>query len=119
MGRIHDADIERAKDQLVGHVSRRAELGPDGNLRRVAAHPRQPVVQQAVPQASLAADPQHTAVVARRADILSGLLGGANDQGGMLLELPASVGQRGAALVADKKTGADELLQRLDAGADR
>jgi len=116
--RVDHRDVEHAGGDSLDQLARKADLGAQGQLRCLAAHPQQPVEQQRVPQALLAADRQHRALAARHRDLMARTLPHLHHHRRVAHELLAGGGQRGAGLVAHEQARADRLFQRAHARAD-
>jgi hypothetical protein len=115
LGRIKHGDVERAGAQLFQKLVRHADMGVDGDVGPPGTHPHQPVEQQRVPQAELAAQRQRPGAAGRQGELVAGALPDLHEGLREALELAAGRRQPRAVAVSDEKLAAQPLLQRADA----
>ncbi|CCV12250.1 hypothetical protein MESS4_380024 [Mesorhizobium sp. STM 4661] len=115
---IEDADIEQALGHLVDRQVRETALEPQRNVRPPFAHPGDPGRGDAVPQIGRSGQPEQRLIAVGNGDVLSRLLPGASDRGGMRQELPPCRGKRDAIAVANEKPASQLLFQAPDPRAD-
>lgn len=107
------ADVDAAVDELLHQTVLEPDPHPQCNVREPAAHHRQPVHQQVVPQAETGADGQRGPVAWRHADLVAGLFQIAHQLGGVFLKAPPGGREHRASLVAHEQLAAQIVLQGL------